>query len=404
MSLCRWVPLNVVGTSVSLGKLPISKPPGEVRVSRGWKSNARNVAMPKDNTLAGINARLDGTGVRLLQRGQSLYLRATLPRKPGTPGRGNKQYDLSLRLKATPRNMPIAEAKAQELASDIALQRFEWGASDQFGRSDESLTTAKLISKFEWEYKNTHNVTDETWVLFHYKYFKRLPQEQELTAEALLDVALNTNPNTFTRKHCCRRLQALADFAGIEVDLLKYQGNYGPQLYRTRELPTDEEIIKTYNRIKNKGWRWYFGVVAAFGLRPSEPFFLDPSKLSIDQVFVPKVKKSSAGARIARPLPPSWAQEWQLDLIQLPNIKATTPSKYARKACAYFTSVGIGFTPKTLRHCYAVRAHTVYHLPAKVASQMMGHSPEEHLKTYQRWITDAQVEAAYLDAIKQTRG
>jgi hypothetical protein len=83
-----------------------------------------------------------------------------------------------------------------------------------------------------------------------------------------------TERNTRNRKETCRKLQALADFAGLEVDLLQYKGNYGASKVEDRDVPSDEEIALWWKKIPNLSWRCVYGLMAAFGLRDHEVFFV----------------------------------------------------------------------------------------------------------------------------------
>lgn len=56
-----------------------------------------------------------------------------------------------------------------------------------------------------------------------------------------------------------------------------------------------------------------------------------------------------------------------------------------------FKRYKIPWTPYTLRHCYAVRSSNMFGYPIPVSAALMGHSPEVHMRTYQRRITRQQM-------------
>lgn len=67
----------------------------------------------------------------------------------------------------------------------------------------------------------------------------------------------------------------LIKFAGISFNFDEIKSSYSVENTVSRDLPSDEEI-ESYWKIINKTnqhWAYYFGVLAAFGLRPQEPFY-----------------------------------------------------------------------------------------------------------------------------------
>jgi hypothetical protein len=70
-------------------------------------------------TLDAINARLKAAqvGVSIRQKGNRLYLRATLPPKPGSTKKHPHQQDVSLKIYANPAGLERAEAEARKLGA-----------------------------------------------------------------------------------------------------------------------------------------------------------------------------------------------------------------------------------------------------------------------------------------------
>ena len=96
------------------------------------------MAPKKDLSLEGINRRLEGSGVRLEQRGGKLYLRATLPNKRGDR---RSQQRISLGVNAIVSGLEYAEAKAWELASQKSRNAFSWSEWQDAG---EGLTDVQV--------------------------------------------------------------------------------------------------------------------------------------------------------------------------------------------------------------------------------------------------------------------
>lgn len=78
--------------------------------------------------LQAAQARLrDGKiGVSLVNRGHRLYLRATLPPKPGSGREDWHQQYISLGIYANSQGIQVAEAEAKKIGGLIALKEFDW--------------------------------------------------------------------------------------------------------------------------------------------------------------------------------------------------------------------------------------------------------------------------------------
>ena len=72
----------------------------------------------------------------------------------------------------------------------------------------------------------------------------------------------------------CRKLQKLADFAGVDVDLLQYKGSYGPSKVQPRRLPSDEEIAHWYYKIPNPVLAMGLWHYCGWGATPARVIFL----------------------------------------------------------------------------------------------------------------------------------
>ncbi len=77
--------------------------------------------------------------VRIIQRGNTLSLRATLPPKPGD-GYKNKQYTLSPGFNATDEGLQLTLIEAQQIEADLIYGRFSWDVKP------DQLTVEKAIA------------------------------------------------------------------------------------------------------------------------------------------------------------------------------------------------------------------------------------------------------------------
>jgi integrase len=143
----------------------------------------------------------------------------------------------------------------------------------------------------------------QTWAGDYWKILKRLPPGEVLSVPLLRAVVDQTEPNTKTRKRACMAIGALAKFARLPYDASPYAGNYGPESVQPRILPTEQQIESYWASIKNPGWQWVYGVIAAFGLRPHEAFFLDLAQLKARRPDL-RVLRGKTGPRTTYPYPP----------------------------------------------------------------------------------------------------
>lgn len=355
--------------------------------------------MPKKLlTLDAANDRLTPTGIKIEQRGSKLNLRATLPRKDGA---GKKQQRISLGLQAIAQGIEQAEAKAWQLASEIIQDRFDWANWVNREEKLETKPAGQWIKEFQQECQKQGKLKDpDTWRKSYWAYLKRLDQEELLTASRILKAVEDTKTNSRNRRHTCLRLNQLAEFAGIEIDLKPYQGNYGLGKSKPRDLPSDDLILQVNDSflegdrltLKTKAWHWVYKILACYGLRPHEVFYCN---ISPNPPYECEVLEGKTGSRICYPLYPEWAEAWQVWEMLAP---ITTADTHYRKGHAVSRAMGryLPFVSYDLRHAYAIRASVKFGYPVRVVSAWMGHSPELHLKIYSKWLKNADSKAVYL--------
>ncbi|MEO1399701.1 MAG: hypothetical protein AAFV72_00420 [Cyanobacteria bacterium J06635_1] len=358
--------------------------------------------MPKlEYTLVAVNTRLkaSNTRVTLEQRGDALNMRATLPPKPGSDRIVPYQQRIALNLPANPEGLKRAEKDARLLGARLATKEFDWVDYEIYQvKSQHTIST--LINQFEKHYRSRNQLKDSTWNENWVKIFKRLPSNEKLTPEILTAQILKQPANNRMRQQTCQRLQKLADFAQVEVDLLQYQGNYGPSKVQDRELPSDELIVEWRNRIPNKGWKWIYGITAAAGLRPHEAFFCEwgPDGL--------RVLKGKSGPRLVFQLfYPEWIEEWGLKEICRPRVDAEhayQKGNLGKKINNQFHRYGVPFQPYDLRHAFAIRTSVDFNLPETVSAKLMGHTPAIHLARYHKHISLARSQQAVKRALDAT--
>lgn len=371
-----------------------------------------------------VNLRLKfaKTKVTVRESHGSLQLRATLPIKPGdkdTKGTGRKQYNLSLNIPANLDGLKTAEEEAYELGKLIARKSFAW--NDKYlgneGIKQQFQTIGELLEKFEEEYFKTHQRTTKSEHTFFY-YFsrtKRFTNSQDLAIPANFISAIEKIDKEWAKYNAARAISAFCQTFNIKIDLSQYSKM---PLNNARNIPSDGEITAGFLNfeiyLSNRGnqvnqnvkdswqlWRWTYGMLAVFGLRPRE-LFINPqidwwlSQENADLTW--RVDKDcKTGEREALPLYKQWVEEFDLRNPIYLEMLATVISKkdhtnhaditaLTQRVSWWFRKIGVDFKPYDLRHAWAIRAH-ILGIPIKAAADNLGHSVQVHTQTYQRWFS-----------------
>jgi hypothetical protein len=343
--------------------------------------------------LVKINQQLNK--VKISQKGNKLYLRATLPSKPGD-GLKDKQYDISTGLSGNEEGLKNALILAKRLETEIITvelmrkldpisAKFDWTKWDKRIKDNDQLLVSQWLKRYEEYYWQTHEKTLSTQDTFnnYRRFFNFLPQDKALSEEILFNVLAKFTPNSRDRLGAYSCYRAIARFAGLTLDdrFKQLRGNYTPK--KTAKIPTDEEIIECWNNFARTDWQWAYGLMAAYGLRGHEIFHVDLTDYPIVRVL-PETK---TGERLVYPIPKDWPDLFALDRNLVPEIPREGKSNkdLVTRLGSEFTRYKLPFTGLGLRHAYAIRC-AVYGVDSAIASLWMGHSLEVHQKTYFRYI------------------
>ncbi len=335
------------------------------------------------------NGRLKASkaGVAILQRGDRLYLQAVLPPRPGSGKLSPCQQQISLGIHASTVGISLAEKEARRVGYLRDAREFDWGLYGGGNSKQASETIADWVGKFEAAKRSA--VCDTTWKTDYQRPFGILPIGEPITSELLLSAIAKTTPNTRQRRRFCLAFRQLAQFAGIEFDVSLLMGSYSPTKVQPRTLPTDEAIETCFDKIENPQWQWVYGVVAAYGLRDHEAFYLDMSKFPIAQVL-----EGKTGYRQCWPLRPEWAERWDLKNIKRPPVTGECHADFGDRVCKFFARSPADFCAYDLRHAWAIRAMT-FGLDASLAAKQMGHSLATHTQTYHLALNEREQQRAY---------
>lgn len=328
--------------------------------------------------LQGLNALL--SRVKVEDYRGWLYLRATFPPKPGE--NAPKRRRVPLKCKSTAAGLRAAKIKA--LDAEAKLLAGTWAWEDKL----EIRTVKEWIAEFERDYWKDKERTVNKENTYHKEYrltFNKLPMNQPLTEKLMRQVILETPAQTRVRTRVCRVFTKLARFAGINVTFRDLGGGYQSAAVDDKTLPSDALIWETRNKLPKIEWRRVYELMACYGLRNHEAFFIDWERYRNSQDKKLWLCEGKTGSRLLYPiLGDGWEPDWD---GPLPDLDLTVShNAIGGRVTSYFRQY-IGFKPYSLRHAWARRAFE-RGLPADFCAKAMGHSLSVHLKIYRRFWGD----------------
>ena len=340
-------------------------------------------------------------GIKIEARCDRLNLRTTLPPKPDSDKLYPHQQRIALDIRANIAGVPLAEAEARKVRYLLDSKTFSWDLYLKPER-EPCKTVADWVKAYEDEYFSTRArtpKTETTWKMNYIEVFNRLPQNSELTYSILKAAILKTQPDTRMRQKVCWAYQRLATLAGMECDLKSFAGNYSPKSVTPRDLPSDDMVEAHYHTFKDPAWQWIYGMLATFGLRPHEVFFLDTTILVSGGYHLEVLQGKTSNHKVWA-LHPAWVDKFNLRSPSLPNISGKTHRDLGQRIAQHFRRYSLPFKPYDLRHAWAVRSIAVG-LSDSLAAQQMGHSLRIHSEIYHHWISDRHHQKAYEEILQR---
>lgn len=336
------------------------------------------------------NGRLKASkvGVKIEQVGNRLYLRTTLPPKPESDKPRPHQQRIVLGVHANPAGVKLAEAEARKVGALLDCNEFSWKPYLAV-QPENGKTVGDWVANFEADYfmrRSRNPKSETTWRGDYFKVLRLLPQAEDLTPALLQEAIAKTSPDTKTRQRFCMVLGKLAKFAAINFDARPLKGNYSPKRVTPRDLPDDATIAQWYGKIKNDRWRWAYGMLATYGLRPHELFHLGVDKLR-EGFGILNVLDGKTGARQVWPCYPEWVDQFELRNLQVLSVSGRDNSELGERCTHYFRDAGLPIKLYSLRHRWAVRT-LEFGLDISLAAQQMGHSVAVHSDLYHAWISE----------------
>lgn len=360
-----------------------------------------------DQRIKEANGRLKNNycGLKIEQLGGRLFLRGTLPPKPYSDKDKPYQQRISA-AKANPEGVKLAERLAKKISVQLDAKTFDWA---DYHEESSLITSIKTIGDWVGEFEKDYFLrrqrtfkTETTWRVEYRAVFKFLPLEDELTTDNLKSTIINrSNPDTRTRKRFCQTLNLLAKFAGLNCDFSSLVGNYNYNSRKPRDLPTDKQIQDFYYQIGNNSWQWIYGMIATYGLRNHEVFFIDLNSLTSSDHSI-KITQGKTGSRKVWPLHPEWVVAFDLINPKCPSINLNRPNTAIGNAVTrhFRRDEGMPFNVYDLRHAWAVRS-LEYGIDISLAAKQMGHGLQVHSNLYHSWINEKAHQRAFDLAINK---
>jgi integrase len=320
------------------------------------------------------------------QRGR-LYLLARLPRRDGAPGL--QQSRIALKLDDTPINRRTALKQKQTLERQLATGTFEWVY--WLDQTSTAITWREAIARLYRARVVLGRTGESTWQVNYLGRLRQVPQGGACTTASMAKALERYDRGTCSYKELYYLLRHLSRLVAVpfpEVPLPTYSQA------ELVAVPTDAEIIAWVEAAPDPV-RWYWGMMACYGLRPHE---IEGAEL-IEQDYCQVADGTKTGFRTVVPLPRDWVERFGLRDRRL-RLRleggADRPEAVSKWLNKELRRQGLPWRPYSLRHAYGGRLWREggSRLDIYTAARLMGHSPLQHSKTYRAHIQPFQIAEA----------
>ena len=256
------------------------------------------------------NQDLSQVPVRIERRGQSLYLLATLPPRPGSKSRKRKphQQRWAVGVKANPRGLKRAIAEARKMGAQLDLKEFDW--ADWLDEDELSGLPFGRDAVVAFANHKRPMVKPSTWRQHWHYLLKAIPLDERISPEHAIALIEKHPVDSRARQQWLNGLSEFFEFFEVELNTEKLQATYHRPI-NLREIPNDQAIAWMRDSIENENWQYAFGLQAAYGLRNHEIFYIDPRSLK-ERGQPITVMDGKTGMRQVWPFHPEWWDEWRL--------------------------------------------------------------------------------------------
>ncbi|MBD1998048.1 hypothetical protein H6G00_15660 [Leptolyngbya sp. FACHB-541] len=369
-----------------------------------------------DANIDAINKRHKTAGIKVTMKriGRCIYLIFTADPIPGSGGTKRHQHKLPT-YGADPKGVKLAERKAKEIGGALSSRTFDWinykeflkpeiftEESESFAEAKtELITVNKATELLEKKYFLTkeRNATDNnSWKKNYVTSLNKVTKEhgeESLTVELLRSIIELQPKNSSTRKRTSEVFKLLAACADIEADFSDLAGSYSSSNSAPRNPPSDDLIADWFFKIEDPAWRWGYGMIATYGLRPHELFHLELEHF-IQTGQMLEITGGKTGVHQVWPFRPEWVELFKLREVNLPEVRSCEINSDYGQICWEHLRCksNLPFNLYDLRHAWAIRTMK-FSLPDALAARQMGHSLAVHTKTYLKWINKRDQQEEY---------
>ena len=322
-------------------------------------------------------------------------LRSTFPPRPNSGRVRPYRQRLYTGIQATKENKKRVTALARRVEATLLDGTFDWADFEEVAAEEtnwSSQTVGQMLPHFKRHLDSTRGINQLTWKKNYFERLRVRPGfDAYLTPETLESVLSSTTKSSNVRRANVMALRVLCEFAGVEFDFNPWVSTYSPSSVKPIDIPPDEVIEAFIDAIPKPHHKWVVGAIATWGLRPHEVWELEVEKGSTRCEVQEDTK---TGRRLVPALKKEWVERWQLDEKLLPDWSIPIDEPFADVVTHAIGQIlrrrQFGFTTYSLRHAWAIRCFR-RGIPHGTAAKCLGHSVEVHLKSYSRWITEAQV-------------
>ena len=314
---------------------------------------------------------------------QRLYLLASVPRRDGSPGL--QQTRIALRMDDTPVNRRAAAKQLATLEKQLAAGTFEW---PYWLDQEEGITWREAIARLHRARVVLGRTSESTWEVSYMGRLRQIPPASTVTSESMATALQRYDRATCSYKELWYLLQHLSRLVGVPFPELPVPTYGRAELV---EVPSDDQILAWLDATPQPA-RWYLAMAATYGLRPHE---IERTTL-IDRDYCQVQEGTKTGFRTVVPLPREWVERFALHDRQHrigPRVSSRPDavSKWLSKM-----SRSVPWRPYALRHAYAGRLWKQggSRLDIYTAARLMGHTPQQHARTYRAHIQPHQVAEA----------
>jgi len=319
--------------------------------------------------------------VSVSPKGRLLYLSGRFPNKDGSPGTAPRR--IATGLSDTPANWKTAEKRAKLIERQLATGTFDW--ADWTGST--SLSWKLAIEKLHQKKVVLGKTSQSTWEVNYMGRLKQIPPTSDFTAASMESALGRYRRDQCSYKELYYLLKHMAQLCGVPFPEVPVP-TYGKA--RLKAVPSDNEIVEWVQN-SDEVARWYFGMLATYGLRPHE---IEGSKL-LEKDRLQVSDKTKTGFRTVVPLHPEWVELFDLRTPKLREVRdyRRTSETGRNDHVTQFLhkqkrKMGIRWQPYALRHAYAARlwSRGGSRLDLGTAAALMGHSVKIHMDTYRAHI------------------